>query len=343
MKVLFVGGGSVGHLAPSVAVLRELKRMEPDAEALFVCTEKPGDREFLSKEKVSFETLPILRISWTLPYAFLRAVRKSKKILREHRPDVVFSKGGATSIPLCCAAKQKRIPIVLHESDAISGCASRLIARLANKICTGFPDVIDGGEYTGNPVRPDVTCGSRDKGISFAQLSGKKPVLLVLGGSQGAEALNEITRDLLPQILKICDVIHLTGTGKEGASPRPGYYALPFAYAELPHLYASTTIALSRSGAGALSELSANGIPTILCPLRLVAQDHQKENAAAAFASGGCVVVEQSDLKKTLLSTIRSMLEDDKHALMARAFRSFAKPDATARIASLLQTTAIKK
>ncbi|MEK7591301.1 MAG: UDP-N-acetylglucosamine--N-acetylmuramyl-(pentapeptide) pyrophosphoryl-undecaprenol N-acetylglucosamine transferase [Patescibacteria group bacterium] len=343
MKILFVGGGSVGHLAPSVAVFRELKRVEPLADALFVCTEKPGDQEFLSKEGVPFETLPLLGRSLALPWSFVRAVRKSKRILKRHRPDVVFSKGGSTSIPLCCAAKRRRIPIVLHESDAVAGYASRLIARLANKICTGFPHAIEGGEHTGNPVRPDVTRGSREKGLSFARLSGKKPVLLVLGGSQGAEALNGVTRELLPQILNICDVIHLTGAGKEGAPPRPGYYAFPFAYTELPHLYAAATIALSRSGAGALSELAANGIPTILCPLRFVAQDHQRENATEASARGGCVVLEQSDLKETLLSTIRSMLEDDKHALMASAFRSFAKPEAAGKIASLLQTVATRK
>lgn len=340
MRILYVSGGSAGHLAPLVAVERAMKRLHPDAESLFLCSDRPEDAAYLRHERVTFQALPRPRRSLTLPYAFLRNYFLSRRAVRVYKPDVVFSKGGAVSVPACMAAKLAGIPVVLHESDAVMGKANAMVARFADTVCLGFPLSRDGAvrtEYTGNPVRPQVTQGKSEEGLRIAGLSGGRPVLLVFGGSQGAEALNAAVRTHIDELLKTCDVIHLTGKGKKGASPRDGYWSTEFAYAELPHFYAAATLALGRAGAGSISELAANGIPAILVPIEGLANDHQVRNAEIAAEHGGCALLRQRDLEAKLATTVADLIRaPGTLENMSRKIRSFQRPDAARRIAEML-------
>ena len=159
------------------------------------------------------------------PFTFLRAVGRAKKILNEQKPDILFSKGGYVSLPLCYAAKKQKIPIILHESDSVSGNANKIVAKWADKICTGFPNLATYQHnhittYTGNPVRAYITEGSKKEGLSIAGFDGTKPVLLVMGGSQGAKAINEAVMAQLDDLLLRCDIIHITGRGKSHHASR---------------------------------------------------------------------------------------------------------------------------
>lgn len=342
MRVLFVGGGSIGHVAPCVAVWRALQSRHPEATALFVCSTRTGDKKFLDEENLRSVALTPRRLSvLNFPVSFVRSLL----LLRRFRPDVVFSKGGATSVPVALAAAVCRIPVVAHESDAVSGRATALIARIAAVVCHGFPrksGLPATSVFTGNPVRPEVREGSRERGMVLTNVGKDRPVLLVLGGSQGASALNEAIVRHANDLLRVVDIVHLTGEGKSGAGENVrGYWSRSFAHADLPHLYALSTIALSRAGAGALSELAANGIPTILVPLRGLAHDHQAINASVAAACGGCVVLEQDRLDRDLVPLVTRLASSPEQVRrMEEGMRALARDDAADTLASIVQRTA---
>ena len=339
MQILLLGGGSLGHTAPAVAVGHAIRKIAPGTQLHMICSPREDEAEFLRAEMIPFSTIKIPRRGILLPFQFVRSYKEASKIIETFQPDVVFSKGGGLSLPVCAAAWSKKIPIVLHESDARAGYASRLIARIAKKVCVGFPSTdLRNGIFTGNPVRSSIAHGSREEGLRYTGLSGEKPILLISGGSQGAQSFNDVIRDQLDELLSICDIIHLTGRGKQtAAGKKSGYFAQEFALQALPHFYACATLALSRGGAGSISELAANGIPTIVVPLEGVAQNHQTENARQAEATGGVTLLNQSELQSNILSTVRSLLADpQKLREMSQKIRTLSLPDAAENIARIV-------
>lgn len=359
VRILYVSGGSAGHLAPLVAVERAIKQLDKEAAHLFLCSDRPEDSSYLRHEHVTFRAIPRPRRSLSMPLTFVRNYFASKKAIREFKPDVVFSKGGAVSVPACLAAKHLKIPIVIHESDAVMGRANALIAKWATKVCLGFPIQTrkpagrQAGSQTrkrvnitvtGNPVRPEIIDGKRTEGLRITGLSGKRPIMMILGGSQGAEALNAAVRTNIDALLKICDIIHLTGKGKSGATKRAGYWSAEFAYGELPHLYAIATVALSRAGAGSISELAANGIPTILVPIRGLAHDHQMRNATTAQENGKCILLLQEYLPQQLVQTVAKLLSDtEQRTKISKTIRSLHHADASRLIAKIIAECVAKE
>lgn len=332
-RVLLVGGTSAGHLAPMVAVAEALEKLEPSVTLSFVCSDRTIDTTFLHIEGRAFSTLPVSRKMFARPFTFVQAFTKSFAILKRERPDVVFSKGSAVSVPLCYAAWIKRIPVVLHESDAVMGRANKAISFIATKTLLG-PDI-------GNPIRERVTAGKKEEGLRIAGLDGTKPVLLVMGGSQGARSINEAIVRNLDMLLPICHVIHLTGTGKSTATNKPGYFASEFPADVLPHLYACTGLAVSRAGAGSIAELAACGIPAVLVPIRGLAGDHQVKNAEGAEKTGVAVVLPQERLGE-LPHLVASLISDEgKMQTLRDRCRYAARPEAARLIAeTVLQSVA---
>jgi UDP-N-acetylglucosamine--N-acetylmuramyl-(pentapeptide) pyrophosphoryl-undecaprenol N-acetylglucosamine transferase len=325
MRVLFAGGGSIGHIAPCIAVWREVQKRDAAAATHFVCSDRREDIEFLEKEGIDCTALGSRRIRiWKFPGAFFKA----RTMLRVWRPDIVFTKGGGVTIPTALAAWTRGIPLVVHESDAVPGRATSFLSRFATRVIQGFT--------AGNPVRESITQGSRETGLRLTGLSGSRPILLVTGGSQGAVALNTAIATHLDEVLAHVDIVHITGEGKSGALSKSGYWSRPFVHDELPHLYAIADIALARAGAGSISELAANGIATVLVPLEGVAHDHQLKNAEAA-ASGGCIVLRQARLHDELVPTIVALAQDaDQRRAMGEKMRHFGHVDAAASLAQTL-------
>ncbi|MDB4978243.1 MAG: UDP-N-acetylglucosamine--N-acetylmuramyl-(pentapeptide) pyrophosphoryl-UDP N-acetylglucosamine [Candidatus Peribacteria bacterium] len=353
MRILFAGGGSIGHIAPSVAVFREVQRLDPGAKGHFICSTSREDAAFLEKEKLPYSQIVRPRVSVRLPYQLWKAAKATREILATFRPQVIFTKGGSLTVPVAREAAKLGIPIVLHESDAVSGRANRIISASAQVICTGFPPQDNDSAfglrkrgsanaervmYTGNPVRPEVTAGSAEKAYRLTGFNGRRPVLLVYGGSQGAQALNQIVWDKLDDLLELCDIIHITGRGKEGEKRElAGYYPRAFAHDDLPHFYAIADLAISRAGAGSISELATCGIPSILVPLRGVAHDHQMINATVAAKTGGFLVADQKELKKSIVSMVRDLFQyPHRREEMSHLIRRLAVPDAATHIAQIL-------
>ncbi|MBI5156171.1 UDP-N-acetylglucosamine--N-acetylmuramyl-(pentapeptide) pyrophosphoryl-undecaprenol N-acetylglucosamine transferase [Candidatus Peregrinibacteria bacterium] len=360
-RILFISGSSGGHLTPLLAVAEELKKMNASTEIRFLCSPRGEDQDMLTRRGFTFTVLPALCRSSGFPLAFWKNISVAREILRTFRPDIIFSKGGAAGIPLCSLAHKKNIPVILHESDAVMGRANVVASRWADVMCLGFLQEKDSGQrtadfgrtikfpnpsvrspksevlVTGNPVRPEILTGSREEGLRITGFDGTKPILIILGGSQGAEVLNRIVMNALPPLLAVCDVIHLTGKGKTGAPLQRGYWARPFVDRELPHLYACASLALSRAGASTLSEFAATGLPAILVPLRGLAQDHQMKNAECAEKTGGCILVQQEMLPQTLLPLVTDLLQnEDRRAEMAVKIRQIGGTGAARHVAEII-------
>ena len=356
MRILFAGGGSVGHLAPSVAVWESVKNKSPNASALFVCSSKKDDRKFLKTQKVRKASLIAPKgNSLLFIVLFPIAIIQSFLILIIFRPHVIFSKGGYVSVPICLIGWAFRIPIVLHESDRVMGRANKFLMKFANHLCIGTPqkeisddDVMTNLSIditaTGNPIREKILTGSSDGGKRVTGFSGKRPVLLIIGGSQGASTINEIIWNALDSLVDICDIVHLTGRGKMNPKKSHGrYFQSESSYEEIHNIYAIADVVLSRAGAGTIAELSSLGKATILIPIPKLASGHQEENAHFMQVAGAAVVIDQNNLNRTLISTIKMLVEDEiKRKALSERFRSFADPDAADRIANILLVTANK-
>ncbi len=344
MKILFISGGSGGHLTPLIAVEQALKKLQPKAKTHFLCSLKPADSAYLTHEKVAFTQAPIPKKNYLLPITYLQNRRIAKKVLRDFKPDAIFSKGGAVSVPLCKLAKKRSIPIIIHESDSVMGKANKMIAKDASVICLGFPPSDEQRTpgvktvVTGNPVRTSITKGKKKAGLDLAHLTGKHPVLLVLGGSQGAEAINDAIRYHIKELIPLCDIVHITGPGKKGAERRAGYWSKEFVYDELKDLYAIADLVLSRAGAGTIGECIANDIPMILVPIRGLANDHQYENAVRAQAKGAAIILEQHHLDRDLADLVRTLLDKKNGRMqeMQKAITLLQQPEAARHIAKII-------
>lgn len=347
--VLFCGGGSVGHVAPSLAVAQALTKHSQGIRTVFICMKRSEEIELLTHAGVRFSTLPPLRVPsmysprvFLFPFSFLRAFLRSLAVLRREHPDVVFSKGGTVSIPVCLAAWCKRIPVVLHESDSILSRSGFFLARIARKVCTGFViDRLPSGirqkvVHTGNPVREEILRGSRSAGQRITRFSGRRPVLLVIGGSQGAASLNKVVEKSFEKLIDLADIIHLTGAGKAISRTHARYFARPFVTEELPHLYALADLAVTRAGAGTLSELAVLGKPAIVVPLTGVAHDHQLKNAVILAGNGAMEFLKQEELA-LLPGRVATLLQDRQRLkFLGENLSGFFPADASGNIAKVL-------
>lgn len=372
MKILFTGGGTGGHIFPIIAILREIKKFsseEEGAKPLYLSYLGPKDKlslQLLLREKVKARTIPTGKMRrYFTPFAiFQNIIDLFFKIplgtflafwhLFFGAPDVIFSKGGYGSLPVVLAGWTLRIPIILHESDAIAGFANRLIGRFAIEIFTSFEKTENLPSnktlVVGNPIREELLKGSPQKGKEFFKLTGEKPVLLIIGGSQGAQAINELVLNILNEWVQDFEIIHISGPKnfeqieKESlALLKPEfqrYYHL-FGFLdeeELASAYAACHLIISRAGSGSIFEIAALGKPSILIPLEGSAQDHQLKNAYAYQRAGATIVIEQANLTPHfLLEKAKYLLSHpDEYQKLSKKAWEFSRPKAAKIIAEYL-------
>lgn len=234
-------------------------------------------------------------------FRFLKGIFQSYRIIKQIQPKVVFSKGGYVSLPVCVAAHFNRVPIIMHESDTVMGLANRLIARIAKRICMTFDLKPEKEKFkyvlTGSPVRKELLKGKPRKMRERLKFSNDKPVLLIMGGSQGAQFINELVYDSLEELLLKFQIIHICGYGKRKLIKKVGYVNYEYVQDELADFYALADIIVSRSGANALAEISELQKPNILIPLPSAANNHQYINAKYFSDRGASILVKQKGLE----------------------------------------------
>jgi len=361
MRILFTGGGTGGHIFPIVAVARQLKKLAQEQQMdleLFYLGPADFDLQPLRAEDIKIETILAGKLrryfsGWTIldvfkiPLGFLQALI----YLYIWMPEAIFSKGGYGSVPVVCVGWLFRIPVLIHESDTIPGLANRLAAKLARRVAVSFEQTKkyfpeQKTALVGNPVRIEITQGSREEAKNIFKLVSDDPVILVLGGSQGAQTINEIILAVLPRLLEKTEIIHVCGPKQyQGLSlPLKKYHLYPFLDEnQIQHAYAMADLVIARAGAGSIFEIAACGKPSILIPLPSAASDHQKENAFTYAKSGATVVIEQANLTPNLfLEKIFSLLsQPELRQKMSQSALSFAKPEAGQKIAKELMEMGI--
>jgi len=320
--IILTGGGTAGHVAPNLALIPALKKL--GFEIHYIGEAGGFEQRLTAGQPVVFHAVRAGKFrryfslkNLTDPVRVVCGYFDAKKIVRDVKPDVIFSKGGFVTVPVCAAGKKCGVPVVLHESDYTPGLANRLSMRYAAKVLVTFEDTLPHtkgkGIFTGTPIRPEVFFGTKEKGLAFLNFNGKKPVLLVMGGSQGAGALNDAIRAALPVILKKFDVAHLCGKGKLDASllNEKGYRQFEYVSAELPDVFAASDIALSRAGANSIFEFLALSLPALLVPLPLTqSRGDQIQNAGYFKKRGYAAVLPQEKLtEKTLADALTDLYE----------------------------------
>lgn len=282
---------------------------------------------------------------------FVKGYRGAKKIIAEYDPDVVFTKGGFVSLPVGLAAVSLGYPLVIHESDSIMGLSNKILARKASRICVSYPTEIypkredDRYTYTGNPIRQDIYEGNKERGIKNFQLKEDLPVVMVIGGSQGAFVINDLVSGALDKLLDKYQVIHISGerdydwlqykTVKIDKKLQERYHLYNFLSGELKDAYAVADLVISRAGNNIIAELAALSKPTVLIPISNSANNHQLMNGRILSRAGAALMMLQDHLTPSKLVRQIDLLFDSPDDLqsLAEKIHSFAKSDAAELVA----------
>jgi len=367
MKILFTGGGTGGHFYPIIAVAQEIntivneqKLLEP---SLYYMAPDPFDEQLLFQNNIVFKKSPagklrryfsilnffdIFKTGWGI-------VKATFQVFFIY-PDVIFSKGGYASFPTVIAAKLFRIPLFIHESDSIPGRVNLWAGKFARRIALSYPEA---AQYfpkekiavTGNPVRRELYTLAPEGAFEFLHLEARVPVILILGGSQGSEKINDTIIDALPELLSRYQILHQVGRKNfnqvkttaqvvlEGSKYASRYQ--PFEYLNdlaLRMAAGSANIIISRAGS-TIFEIAIWGIPSIIIPISdEISNGHQHKNAFTYARSGAAVVIEEKNLTPHILAAeIHRLMDDkDRQAKMKEAAQQFAHPDAAKKIADEL-------
>ena len=298
-KIVLTGGGTAGHVTPNIALMPQLRQRGYDIT--YIGSIAGMEKGMIEEEGIPYygiETGKLRRYfspqNFSDPFRVIKGCAQAGRLLRKIRPNVIFSKGGFVSVPVVLAAKMLKIPVVIHESDMTPGLANKICIPAAARVCCNFPETVkylpEGKALlTGSPIRQELFDGDREKGLAFCGLKGKKPVLLVIGGSLGAAALNQAIWDNLDELLKKYEVIHLCGKGKtkDDLGDVPGYVQYEFISEELADLLAAADLVISRAGANSICELVALKKPNILVPLPASASRGDQILNARSFKKQG--------------------------------------------------------
>ncbi len=347
---VFTGGGTAGHVLPAVPVMRALQRR--GVEVVFIGGADGLERRYLEGlDDVRFFGIASGKLrrywSWrnlTDVARVLRGVWQSLRLIGRIRPAVIFSKGGHLSFPVVLAARMRGIPVVAHESDFSPGLANRLAMPFLDALCTSFPMRRPGslrGElvHTGSPVRPELLAGSAARGRKLVQAPAGRPVVLVTGGSLGADALNEVVAEAAPELVRECCLVHVCGPGKRIGPHLPGYRQYEFVGPDWGDMLAAADLVVSRAGSNTLFELLSLGKPNLLIPLPARAsRGDQIQNADYAAEAGYSRVIQQEQLDaSTLVNAVLGMLSE-KDAWAARLARFEALPAVDLLVALIERT-----
>lgn len=351
-RIVLTGGGTAGHVTPNIALLPRLR--DADYEIFYI-----GSMDGIEKKLIQSQDIPYYGISsgklrryfdlknFTDPFRVLKGYRQAARILKELKPDVVFSKGGFVAVPVVVAASRLHIPVVCHESDLTPGLANKLSLPSATKVCCNFPETLQylpegKAVLTGCPIRQELREGNRIRALNMTGFTPDKPVLMVMGGSLGAAAVNHAVREALPKLLEHWQIVHLCGKGKldESLTNITGYVQYEYIQKELADLFALCDLVISRAGANAICEISALKKPNLLIPLSANAsRGDQILNARSFEKLGYSKVMEEEEITpEALLAAIRDLYQNREQYI--QAMNQSRQMDAISHIVNLINENA---
>lgn len=330
MKIVLVGGGTGGPTSPLIAVAEKLLQLRPKTEFVFIGTKAGPEKKMLGGMAMPFFAIPAGK--WRRYFSFRNffdllvtfyGFIKSCFILSKIKPDLVFSAGAFSSVPVAYAARLLGIKILIHQQDYVPSFSNRLIYPIADKMTVslekstrdfGFNSGLFKNKarkkisVTGNPVRGYITKGDRSQAQKIFALNPNMPTLLIIGGATGASTLNSLIYEALPELVKYFQIIHITGEQQKKIPSRTNYHPYEFLTGELAHAYEVADIVISRAGFSVISELSACKKVGIVIP---ISDSHQVQNARFLFANKAAIVALQESLNPELLVRLtRKLLFD---------------------------------
>ncbi len=364
MRILFAGGGSAGHINPAVAIANYIKEQEPDSEFLFIGTERGMESTLVPRSGYNIKFIKIHGFERKLSLKNIKTVGeifdgigRVRKIIKTFKPDVVVGTGGYVTGPVLFAAAMMKLPTLIHEANAYPGVTIRILSRFADVVAlsmaeaAAFVPKARRIEVTGNPVRPSILAESQPSAKAKLGLGDEK-VILIFGGSLGAEKINEVAVDWISRVAaeSKCQIIMSTGKNNQyervmarfkdnGIEPEKyeNLRVSEYIY-DMDLALNAADLIIARSG-GSVSEMTALGKAAILIPSPYVAGNHQEHNARAVEKSGGAVVIRESELSvDNLAAAVSHILEDDGVLeKMSRGSKSIGIPDSTNRIYQILK------
>jgi len=360
MRVALAGGGTGGHLMPGIALAQAIEKEGRGSRVLFLASDREGDVRTLRRygfQSVHFTARPFN----TNPLAWpgfcaesAKVFHKAWRVLADFAPDAAVGLGGYVSFFPLLAARAQRVPILLLEQNVIPGKATRRLSPLAREVACQWQETVRyfgvkvKARVTGNPVRAEVLAGSRDSAAAQLHLDPAKKTMLVIGGSQGAHALNEMMARSAASVARAVpglQAIHLAGQQDRdevaAAYAAAGMKAEVAAFLDDMHLaYSAADFALSRAGGTTIAELTARGLPAILVPYPYAADNHQLHNARSLADAGGAVVLEQKDFNEQLLAGLIAKFIDDQVLVRRMHLSSLAqgRPGAVETILATLRS-----
>lgn len=374
MNFLFACGGTAGHINPAIAVAGRLKELMPESKFLFVGAKGRMEEDLVPRAGYDIRLVDITNLQRKLDLEGIKhnlvtaknvfvSLYEAKQIIKEFQPDVVIGTGGYVCFPVLRAAQRMGIPTVLHESNAVPGLTTRMLADHVSGMMVGFEESVGGYKHpekvtvTGTPVRGDFRMYSKQSAKTELGIAPDKPLIVSVWGSLGAQRMNEIMADFiagLPEDNGFC-LIHSAGAGRfeemdarlkalcPGGFTQKGCDVRPYIY-DMSRVMAAADLVLCRAGASTLSELAMLGKPAILVPSPNVTGNHQEKNARVLERAGGAVVLTEPGLTSQAMGdTVLSLIHDkDRLAQMEACMKRLAVADATERITDVVVSLAAK-
>lgn len=322
-RIILTGGGTAGHVTPNIALIPKLQ--EEGYDIHYIGSYNGIEKKLIEDLKIPYHGISSGKLrryfdvkNFTDPFRVVKGYGEASRLIKSLKPDVVFSKGGFVSVPVVMAAKNHKVPAIIHESDMSPGLANKICIPCAAKICCNFPEAMEHlpkekAVLTGTPIRQELFQGDPVEAVQFTGLDANKPTILVVGGSTGSVKVNEAVRSCLDELLKTYQIIHLCGKGKidESYENRAGYVQYEYIKKELSSLLAFADIVISRAGANAICELQALAKPNVLIPLGSNASRGDQILNAESFQKQGFsyVLFEENLTQESLLEAVNHVYE----------------------------------
>lgn len=353
-RIILTGGGTAGHVTPNIALIPRLREM--DYEIHYIGTYEGIERKLIEELNIPYHGISSGKLrryfdvkNFSDPFRVIKGYREALQLMKELKPDVVFSKGGFVSVPVVLAAHKKKIPVIIHESDMTPGLANKIAMPSATRVCCNFPETLETlpegkGVVTGTPIRQELFTGNAAEAMTFCGFTEVRPTILIVGGSTGSVAVNNAVWSCLDELLKDYNVIHICGKDKTNAQylGKKGYAQFDYVKKELSSMLALCDVIISRAGANAICELLALKKPNILIPLSANAsRGDQLLNAASFEKSGYSKVLQEEELNHdTLLAAVQEVMQNK--AQYIEAMSKSGQTDSISMISGMLDELAIQ-
>ena len=360
MRIIVSGGGTGGHIYPAMALIKRLQERDMIESVLYVGTEKGLESKIVTRENIPFKTIKISGFKRKLTLQnvkvlqmFFSSIGKSKKIIREFKPDVVVGTGGYVSSAVVYAAHTLKIPTVIHEQNTIAGITNKFLGHFVNKIVIAFKQAEDQFPekqkivFAGNPRAQEAAAIKKNDRLKDFKLDANKPTVLIFGGSRGATPINKAVIVALPdfakadfQMMFVTGRVHYDGVIKQIDDKylqARNIAILPY-IDNMPEILPDLKLIVGRSGATSIAEITALGLPAIFIPSPYVTHDHQTVNANSVAENGAAKVIAESDLTADkLFNNVASIMNDQQvQAKMSQASKEIGVPDASDKLIAVL-------